>query len=238
MDVPRGHERGLARGGAQGRLPRARQGGQQDAGVERQEARRLRPHPGHPARAPAGRSHRLLPAARLDADHWQTVLEHGQLESAERALADGRIRHLGFSFHGLYEDFETIVAATDLWEFVQIQFNYMDEDYQAGRKGLELAAGKGLGVIVMEPVRGGAIAGNVPPQVQAVWDEAPVERSPAEWALRLGLERAGGVVPPQRHERHAPRGGEPRVRGPLASGAADAPTSSRWWRACATCTAS
>ena len=120
----------------------------------------------------------------LDADHWQTVLEQGQLESAERALADGRIRHLGFSFHGLYEDFETIVAATDLWEFVQIQFNYMDEDYQAGRKGLELAAGKGLGVIVMEPVRGGAIARNVPPQVQAVWDEAPVKRSPAEWALQ------------------------------------------------------
>ncbi len=120
----------------------------------------------------------------LDADHWRTVLEQGQLDSAERALADGRIRHLGFSFHGLYEDFETIVAATDLWEFVQIQFNYMDEDYQAGRKGLELAAGKGLGVIVMEPVRGGAIARNVPPQVQAVWDEAPVRRSPAEWALQ------------------------------------------------------
>ncbi len=60
----------------------------------------------------------------------------------------------------------------------------MDEDYQAGRKGLELAAGKGLGVIVMEPVRGGAIARNVPPQVQAVWDEAPVRRSPAEWALQ------------------------------------------------------
>jgi hypothetical protein len=120
----------------------------------------------------------------LDADHWRTVLEQGQLESAERALGDGRIRHLGFSFHGLYEDFETIVAATDLWEFVQIQFNYMDEDYQAGRKGLELAAGKGLGVIVMEPVRGGAIARNVPPQVQAVWDEAPIERSPAEWALQ------------------------------------------------------
>ena len=120
----------------------------------------------------------------LDGDHWQTVLEHGQLASAERALADGRIRHLGFSFHGAYEDFETILAATDLWEFVQIQYNYMDEEYQAGRKGMELAAGKGLGVIVMEPVRGGALARNLPPQVRAVWDEALVERSPAEWALQ------------------------------------------------------
>ena len=120
----------------------------------------------------------------LDAGHWQAVLEHGQLASAERALADGRIGHLGFSFHDAYEEFETILAATDLWEFVQIQYNYMDEEYQAGRKGLELAAGKGLGVIVMEPVRGGALARNLPPQVQAVWDEAPVKRSPAEWALQ------------------------------------------------------
>jgi uncharacterized protein len=119
----------------------------------------------------------------LDDAHWRTVVEQGQLASAERALADGRIRHLGFSFHGLYEDFEKIVEATDLWEFVQIQYNYMDEEYQAGRKGLELAAGKGLGVIVMEPVRGGALAQNVPPAVQAVWDEAPVRRSPAAWAL-------------------------------------------------------
>ena len=119
----------------------------------------------------------------LDDAHWRTVVEQDQMVSAERALADGRIRHLGFSFHGLYEDFETIVAASDLWEFVQIQYNYMDEDYQAGRKGLELAAGKGLGVIVMEPVRGGALAANVPPQVQAVWDEAPTKRTPAAWAL-------------------------------------------------------
>ncbi|HZL64630.1 MAG TPA: aldo/keto reductase [Thermoleophilia bacterium] len=120
----------------------------------------------------------------LDAAHWKNVVEQGQLAAAERALADGRIGHFGFSFHGTYEDFEEILAATDLWEFCQIQFNYMDEDYQAGRRGLELAAGKGLGVIVMEPVRGGALARNVPPQVQALWDAAPVRRSPAEWALQ------------------------------------------------------
>ena len=120
----------------------------------------------------------------LDEAHWKAVVEQDQLAAAERALADGRIGHLGFSFHGAYEDFETILAATDLWEFVQIQYNYMDEDYQAGRKGLELAAGKGLGVIVMEPVRGGALARNLPPRVQAVWDEAPIRRSPAEWALQ------------------------------------------------------
>ena len=120
----------------------------------------------------------------LGTEHWKCVVEHGQLDAAERALADGRIRHLGFSFHDTYEVFEEIVAATDLWEFCQIQFNYMDEDYQAGRRGLELAAARGLGVIVMEPVRGGALARNLPPQVEALWAGAPVRRSPAEWALQ------------------------------------------------------
>lgn len=120
----------------------------------------------------------------LDAAHWKGVIEQGQLASAEKALADGRIAHFGFSFHGTFELFEDILAATDLWEFCQIQFNYMDEEYQAGHRGLELAAAKGLGVIVMEPVRGGMLTRNLPPQVEAVWAEAPVRRSPAEWALQ------------------------------------------------------
>ena len=120
----------------------------------------------------------------LDAEHWKCVLEQGQLASAERALADGRIGHLGFSFHGTYEVFAEILAATDLWELCQIQLNYMDEDYSAGRRGLELAAGKELGVIVMEPIRGGMLARNLPPRVAAVWAEARVPRSPAEWALQ------------------------------------------------------
>ena len=120
----------------------------------------------------------------LDAAHWKCVVEQGQLASAEKALADGRIAHFGFSFHGTHELFEEILAATDLWEFCQIQFNYMDEDYQAGRRGLELAAAGGLGVIVMEPVRGGMLARNLPPQIEAVWAGAPVKRTPAEWALQ------------------------------------------------------
>jgi predicted aldo/keto reductase-like oxidoreductase len=120
----------------------------------------------------------------LDARHWQDVLDQGQLVAAERALADGRIGHLGFSFHGTYEVFEEILAATDLWEFCQLQFNYMDEDEQAGRKGLDLAASRGLGVIVMEPIRGGMLAHNLPPRIERLWGEAPVERTPAEWALQ------------------------------------------------------
>ncbi len=120
----------------------------------------------------------------LDERNWRLVREHGQLASAERALADGRIRHLGFSFHGGYDVFAEILGATDLWEFCQIQLNYMDEEVQAGRRGLELAAARGLGVIVMEPIRGGSLANNVPPAVAAVWQESSVRRSPAEWALQ------------------------------------------------------
>jgi hypothetical protein len=120
----------------------------------------------------------------LDDAHWRAVVEQGQLAAAGRALADGRIGHLGFSFHGEYSLFEEILAATDLWEFCQIQLNYMDGEYQAGIRGLELAAGRGLGVIVMEPLRGGMLARNLPPRVEAVWAEAPRPRSPAEWGLQ------------------------------------------------------
>jgi len=120
----------------------------------------------------------------LDEAHWKGVVEQGQLAAAEKALADGRIAHLGFSFHGTYDLFEEVLAATDLWEFCQIQLNYMDEDYSAGRRGLELAAGRELGVIVMEPIRGGMLARNLPPQIEAVWAEAQAPRSPVEWALQ------------------------------------------------------
>ncbi len=120
----------------------------------------------------------------LDERHWEQVVRTDQMRAAARALADGRIGHLGFSFHGSHELFGEILDASDQWSFCQIQLNFMDEDYQAGRRGLLEAAGRGLGVIVMEPLRGGMLARNLPPQVEAVWREAPMQRSPVEWALQ------------------------------------------------------
>ncbi|MEZ5125598.1 MAG: aldo/keto reductase [Thermoleophilia bacterium] len=120
----------------------------------------------------------------LDATNWRHVLEQRQMAAAERALSDGRIGHLGFSFHGQPDVFMEILAATDLWQFCQIQLNYMDEEFQAGRRGLEAAAARGLGVVVMEPLRGGALVDDLPPAVRTIWDEAPVHRSPSEWALQ------------------------------------------------------
>lgn len=119
----------------------------------------------------------------LNAKVWAKLRDLGVLRWAEQAMASGRFRHFGFSFHDRYEVFREIVDATDLWTLCQIQYNYMDEQNQAGRQGLRYAAGKGLAVVVMEPIRGGSLARRIPPQVQALWDEAPVQRTPAEWAL-------------------------------------------------------
>jgi predicted aldo/keto reductase-like oxidoreductase len=119
----------------------------------------------------------------LNEVRWASLQELDVLNWAEKAMIDGRIQHLGFSFHDSYEVFEEIVDATDLWVLAQIQYNYMDTEYQAGTRGLAYAARKGLAVVVMEPLRGGRLTMRVPPAVQAIWDSAPVERQPAEWAL-------------------------------------------------------
>jgi predicted aldo/keto reductase-like oxidoreductase len=119
----------------------------------------------------------------LDGKSWARMRDLGALEFLERAKADGRIAHAGFSFHGDLPAFEEIVDAYD-WAFCQIQYNFLDERLQAGVEGLEYASGKGLGVIVMEPLRGGMLARDVPAQVQEVWNAATEQRTPAEWALR------------------------------------------------------
>ena len=120
----------------------------------------------------------------LNAGSWSKLLDQGVLEFLDAAKADGRIRYAGFSFHDDPPVFAPIVDAYD-WDFCQIQYNFMDVDYQAGRAGLEYAAGRGLGVIVMEPLKGGRLAGRAPEEVQALWDSAPIKRTPVEWALRF-----------------------------------------------------
>ena len=120
----------------------------------------------------------------LSHSRWQDIiLKHKVLERSKAALADGRIRHLGFSFHDDYPAFEEIVNGSDLWSFCQIQLNYMDTETQAGVRGLKLAASKGLAVVVMEPLLGGRLA--EPPQdIRGLMENFPVRRSPAEWALQ------------------------------------------------------
>ncbi len=119
----------------------------------------------------------------LNLSRWRNiVLKHDLLAQAAAALADGRIRHLGFSMHDDYACFEEIVNGSDLWSFCQIQLNYMDIENQAGTKGLKLAASKGLAVVIMEPLLGGRLA-DPPKDVRAAMEQFSVRRSPAEWAL-------------------------------------------------------
>ncbi|MDI6893739.1 MAG: aldo/keto reductase [Bacillota bacterium] len=119
----------------------------------------------------------------LTVERWKTLVKADVFRFFERARADGRVQHAGFSFHDSLEVFKAIVDAYP-WDLCQIQFNYMDEHFQAGIEGLGYAGGKGLAVVVMEPLRGGSLTKNVPPEVQAIWDRAPVKRTPAEWGLR------------------------------------------------------
>jgi predicted aldo/keto reductase-like oxidoreductase len=119
----------------------------------------------------------------INAKTWENVvLAHRLLERAEAAKRDGRIRHIGFSFHDGFSAFEKITSAYD-WEFCQIQYNYMDVENQAGTRGLKLAAEKGLAVIVMEPLLGGRLA-NPPAPVRSVLERTGTRLSPVELALR------------------------------------------------------
>jgi uncharacterized protein len=116
-------------------------------------------------------------------DGWQRLKQMGAGDFLEKARAAGKIRHIGFSYHGDRAQFRDIVDDYP-WEFCQIQFNYLDEHFQAGVEGLQYAASKGLGVIVMEPLRGGLLVKKMPPEINAIWERASVKRPPAEWALR------------------------------------------------------
>jgi predicted aldo/keto reductase-like oxidoreductase len=119
----------------------------------------------------------------LHQERWNKMRDLGVLPWAEKAIADGRIGHLGFSFHDNYAVFQEIVDASDLWTFCQIQYNYMDIENQAGTKGLRYAASKGLAVVVMEPLLGGKLVAP-PDPIQAIWDAATEKRAPADWALQ------------------------------------------------------
>ena len=114
---------------------------------------------------------------------WKNLKALGVGEFLDAALADGRIGHAGFSFHDDQKTFLEIVDGYD-WSFCMFQYSYLDEQYQAGRAGLDYAASKGLGIAVMEPLRGGSLAGPLPPRAQEILDRAETQRSPVDWALR------------------------------------------------------
>jgi predicted aldo/keto reductase-like oxidoreductase len=101
----------------------------------------------------------------------------------DSVLKSGRARHVGFSFHDSPTIFKEALNYYD-WSFCQLQYNYMDINFQAGSEGVEIAAMRDIGVIAMEPLRGGALANNMPSDVLSILKGASKTRTPAEWALR------------------------------------------------------
>ncbi len=120
----------------------------------------------------------------LNLERYEKMKALGFADFFERALKDGRIRHAGFSFHDSHESFRKILLDWDGWEMCQVQYNYLDDEYQAGREGIRLAGERKVPVVIMEPLRGGALA-KVPPDVRAAMEARPARRSPAEWAFRF-----------------------------------------------------
>lgn len=118
-----------------------------------------------------------------DVKTWDRLKTLGIIEWLEEKKKSGAIRQVGFSYHGNSDMFCELVDVYD-WDFCQIQYNYMDEHSQAGRKGLHYAAAKNLPVIIMEPLRGGKLVGLLPEEGKKLMEEYAVKRSPAEWAFR------------------------------------------------------
>ncbi|QYZ78925.1 aldo/keto reductase [Methanofollis formosanus] len=119
----------------------------------------------------------------LDARSWKKLVDLDVFAFLEAARDAGTITNIGFSFHGDRKTFREIIDAYD-WTFCQIQYNFLDEEVQAGREGLAYAASKQIAVMVMEPLRGGMLAGDLPDEAQAAYDRSGLSRTPAEWALR------------------------------------------------------
>ncbi len=118
-----------------------------------------------------------------DEKSWSRLCGLGIRQWLAEKVESGAIRNVGFSFHGGTLQFKALIDAFD-WDFCQIQFNYLDERSQAGIDGLNYAAEKGLPVIIMEPLRGGKLAGGLPTAAKKVFEAAEPKRSPADWGLR------------------------------------------------------
>ncbi|WP_170074515.1 aldo/keto reductase [Paraclostridium dentum] len=120
----------------------------------------------------------------LDKGLWENLVENNIFDFLNEIKKSKKVRYVGFSFHDKYEVFKEIIDSYD-WDFTQIQYNYLDEEYQAGTKGLEYASKKDMGVIIMEPLRGGKLANNLPNDILEIINKSDSKKSPAQWAFKF-----------------------------------------------------
>ncbi len=127
----------------------------------------------------------------LNKSRWEFMKKLGALEFLEQKKKEGAIKHIGFSFH---DDFKTLVEIVEEYpnfEVAQIQLNYIDTVIQAGIKGYNYLIEKGLAVLVVEPLKGGTLAQNIPQEIKEIWESAEIKRSPAEWGMRWIFDKEG-----------------------------------------------
>ncbi|MBQ8287440.1 MAG: aldo/keto reductase [Clostridia bacterium] len=118
-----------------------------------------------------------------DVATWERLKAMGIVEWLAEKKKSGAIRQVGFSYHGNSSMFCQLIDAYD-WDFCQIQYNYMDEHSQAGRRGLRYAHKKGIPVVIMEPLRGGKLVKNLPETAKRIFRSYKVKHTPAGWAFR------------------------------------------------------
>ncbi len=118
-----------------------------------------------------------------DVDSWHRLKDIGITEWIAQKISSGKIRQIGFSYHGNSEMFCKIIDSYN-WDFTMIQYNYMDEHTQAGKTGLLYANKKGIPVMIMEPLRGGRLVNRLPEKAINIFKNHNIKFTPAQWAFR------------------------------------------------------
>ena len=122
----------------------------------------------------------------VDLKAMNRLMKRDLVKFLDKAKSDGKIRHTGFSYHGPKEEFSQAIDSYD-WDVVMVQYNYFDENVQASVEGIEYAASKGMGIFVMEPLKGGILAGKMPKDAEEIFKKANSNKSTAQWALEWVL---------------------------------------------------
>lgn len=122
----------------------------------------------------------------IDLKTFNRLLKRDLLKFISKAKEEGKIKHIGFSYHGPKDEFETVLDGYD-WDVVMIQYNYFDDNVQVGMEGIERAASRGMGIFVMEPLKGGILAGKMPKEAEDILRKADANKSNAQWALEWVL---------------------------------------------------
>ena len=122
----------------------------------------------------------------IDLKAFNRLVKKDLKKFIDKARDEGKIENIGFSYHGPKDEFETIVDSYD-WDVVMVQYNYFDENVQASMEGIEYAASKGLGIFVMEPLKGGILAGKMPKDAEEIFKKANSDKSTAQWAMQWVL---------------------------------------------------